>query len=311
MKRVTIQIFSRALFEYDLDEMNELDYIVELNQDVTSVLTRKAFSIFLVNPFIYRFTSLATEETNMLKKIIDFEDRLLKRKTDESIKSLKSKLLNQELDDKKSNLTLIEILLKNFKNKIKDKTIQWSGFDMAEIQSHLAVFIIAGKLLSLNLANVQIINSKILSLLKGFDTVSVTLTFLIYHLAKYQEYQEQIYQEIESFCANDSNHEFTLDEIKSCALLNAFINESMRIQPIAPVISRFPTKDIKLDDKYTVPKHVDMVIFIAQILKDPDYFPEPDKFKPERFLGDQSDNLFTNIPFSAGPRNCVAKKFEQ
>ena len=154
MKRVTIQIFSRALFEYDLDEMNELDYIVELNQDVTSVLTRKAFSIFLVNPFIYRFTSLATEETNMLKKIIDFEDRLLKRKTDESIKSLKSKLLNQELDDKKSNLTLIEILLKNFKNKIKDKTIQWSGFDMAEIQSHLAVFIIAGKLLSLNLANV-------------------------------------------------------------------------------------------------------------------------------------------------------------
>ena len=145
--------------------------------------------------------------------------------------------------------------------------------------------------------------------MKGFDTVSVALTFLIYHLAKYPEYQEKIFKEIELVSGNNPNHEFTLDEIRSCALLNAFINESMRIQPIAPVVSRLATKDIKLDDKYTVPAHTDVVIFIGKVLKDPDYFPEPEEFKPERFLGDQSENLFTNIPFSAGPRNCVGKKF--
>lgn len=50
--------------------------------------------------------------------------------------------------------------------------------------------------------------------------------------------------------------------MRQCSQLEAFINESLRIQPVVPLISRYPTKDIKLDDNYTVLAGTDIVIFI-------------------------------------------------
>lgn len=146
MQKITIQIFCKILFEYDLVEYKELDDIVSLSKNVTDILTRKAFSIFLISPFLYRFTSLATEETEVLKKLMNFKNRMLKEKTDSSKESLKSKIdsTSQNLDDKSSTLTLIEILLKNFKNTMNEKTKIWSGFDMEEIRAQLDTFIIAG-----------------------------------------------------------------------------------------------------------------------------------------------------------------------
>lgn len=45
--------------------------------------------------------------------------------------------------------------------------------------------------------------------------------------------------------------------------------------------------------------------------RDPDYFPDPDSFIPERFSAQNSDKIhpFAFTPFSAGPRNCIGQKF--
>lgn len=49
---------------------------------------------------------------------------------------------------------------------------------------------------------------------------------------------------------------------------------------------------------------------LAAIHRDPEYFPEPDKFNPERFLPANKESIrpFTYIPFGAGPRTCVGKR---
>lgn len=46
-------------------------------------------------------------------------------------------------------------------------------------------------------------------------------------------------------------------------------------------------------------------------MRDPDYFIDPDVFKPERFSADSAEkiNPFAYVPFSAGPRNCIGQKF--
>ena len=217
-----------------------------------------------------------------------FKNRMLNAKNDQLQNGVKSKLESktEHLHGRASSLTLIEILLQNFKNKLNESRKQWSGFDMVEIRAQLDTFIIA-----------------------VIDTQSTALTYLLYHLAKYPNHQEQIYQEISQLIGNDLKHELTLNETKQFKLLDAFINESMRIKPVIPLISRNPSKDFKLDDKYIIPAGTDIVILIAKILNDPDYFPEPHVFKPERFLGEnQTDNLWINIPFSGGVRNCVAKR---
>ena len=276
MQKFTLLAMCKILFEYDIDE--NIEETFKLPSLATDILARKGTSIFMLSPTLYRFTSLAAEESKTFKDMMCFKNKMLNAKIDSSRQSLKSKLdsQNDELDGKSSNLTLIEILLKNFnKNTIKEKTAEWRGFDMDEIRVHLDIFIVA-----------------------GVDTLSSGLFFLLYNLAKYPNYQQQIYEEIQQVFGDDIKRELKVEEVKQLVFLDAFINESLRIQPILPLVGRRFTKDVKLDEKYTIPANTDVYIFIEKLLLDPDYFPDPLVFRPERFLEDQKDNLYAFIPFS-------------
>ena len=60
-----------------------------------------------------------------------------------------------------------------------------------------------------------------------------------------------------------------------------------------------------------LPANTNVSLNLFMVLRDPDYFPNADEFKPERFAtdSDQKINPFAYTPFSAGPRNCIGQKF--
>ncbi|KAK9506236.1 hypothetical protein O3M35_008207 [Rhynocoris fuscipes] len=63
-------------------------------------------------------------------------------------------------------------------------------------------------------------------------------------------------------------------------------------------------------DKFLIPSGTTAVIVAYQLHRDPDVFPQPEKFIPERFLErDSTKNPYSYVPFSAGPRNCIGQKF--
>lgn len=85
------------------------------------------------------------------------------------------------------------------------------------------------------------------------------------------------------------------------------ILESVRKYPTLPFLNRFSTKEYLIENLgLTVPNGIPIVISLLGLMRDPDYFPEPDNFMPERF---SSENPMYNpdafIPFGDGPRACI------
>ncbi|KAK4878167.1 hypothetical protein RN001_010673 [Aquatica leii] len=113
---------------------------------------------------------------------------------------------------------------------------------------------------------------------------------------------------------------FTTDVIGSCAFglnCNSFddpnmLDEVMRKYPPLPILSRVCTIDYKVPNiDLVLKKGTRVTIPLLGIQNDPEYFPEPEKFNPERFASKNKEliNQFCYMPFGEGPRVCIGLRF--
>jgi len=75
---------------------------------------------------------------------------------------------------------------------------------------------------------------------------------------------------------------------------------------------RVCTKDFRIpNSNVLIPEGSTVIIPVAAIMKDPDYFPDPEKFDPERFIAENKCNFNPNayIPFGQGPKMCPGNSF--
>ena len=144
-------------------------------------------------------------------------------------------------------------------------------------------------------------------LLAGLDTIAMTLGAMIYALATNPEIQEIIHQEIvDEISSDEVNHE----NVSKLAYLEAAICETLRMYPPSNDHVRVCTKDATVQGM-PIRKgvHIHMPTYAAHY--NPDFFPEPNVFRPERFLKDNADDLipYTWRPFGSGLRVCVGQRF--
>ncbi|KAI5634395.1 cytochrome p450 domain-containing protein [Phthorimaea operculella] len=145
----------------------------------------------------------------------------------------------------------------------------------------------------------------------GFETTATTLAFVIYELAYNPECQERLYQEIRDIKEKLDGKEFTNESLDEAVYMKACINEALRKFPPMGWLDRVAAKDYNIDENLTIPAGTPVYINGIAIQMDPDYFPEPDKFIPDRFLPENEKNIqpFTNFPFGEGPRMCIGRRF--
>jgi cytochrome P450 len=92
------------------------------------------------------------------------------------------------------------------------------------------------------------------------------------------------------------------------AYLTATIQETLRIRPVLPnVAPRLVAKPIEIGG-WTYPAGCSLVPNSYLIHHDPEIYPEPDRFQPERFL-DEQPGTYTWIPFGGGRRRCLGASF--
>ncbi|GFU76304.1 cytochrome P450 4c3 [Trichonephila clavipes] len=129
-------------------------------------------------------------------------------------------------------------------------------------------------------------------------------------LGIYPEIQRKVHQEIDDVLGDDEDRQITLDDIKNLKYLDCVLKESRRLWPPTPFIARDLDEDVVIDG-CLIPKGTSCGILIFMLHRDPDVFPNPEKFDPNRFLLENSTGRhpFAYIPFSAGPRNCIGQRF--
>ncbi len=93
--------------------------------------------------------------------------------------------------------------------------------------------------------------------------------------------------------------------------LEQCIKECLRLYPPVHVIGRQTIKEFTVNDKYLIPSNSTVYVPLLCVHRDPQSFPNPEVFDPERFSPQmcKNRNPYSFIPFSAGPRNCIGQKF--
>ncbi|XP_020800177.1 probable cytochrome P450 6a20 [Drosophila serrata] len=147
--------------------------------------------------------------------------------------------------------------------------------------------------------------------LAGFETSSTTMGFALFELACNQDIQDKLRTEIDGVLKKH-NGKLDYDSMRELTYLEKVIDETLRKHPVVAHLVRITTKPyVHSNPKYSIDRDIGVLVPTLGIHHDPEFYPEPEKFIPERFDEDQVKQrpACTFLPFGDGPRNCIGLRF--
>lgn len=145
----------------------------------------------------------------------------------------------------------------------------------------------------------------------GQDTTSSVIAFTTYLLALHPDVQQRLRDEVDA-CFEEHGEEPSIDAVSKLKYLNCVISESLRLYPPAIRVERTACEDCVLGESgLRLRKGTVVTIPVYAMHHDPDNFPDPKKFDPERFSDENVGSIkpYSYLPFGAGPRNCIGMRF--
>ncbi|GAB0201388.1 25-hydroxyvitamin D-1 alpha hydroxylase, mitochondrial-like [Grus japonensis] len=147
-------------------------------------------------------------------------------------------------------------------------------------------------------------------LLAGVDTISSTLSWSLYELARHPGVQAELHRELAAALGTGCGPSVTA--LGRVPLLRAVVKETLRLYPVIPANARVvPDRDIRVGD-YLVPRKTLITLCHYAASRDGRLFPAPDSFRPERWLRrDAAHHPFASLPFGVGKRSCVGRRLAE
>ncbi|KAH7443491.1 hypothetical protein KP509_02G036900 [Ceratopteris richardii] len=145
----------------------------------------------------------------------------------------------------------------------------------------------------------------------GQETSSTCMSWTLMLLAAHPEWQERVREEVRTAC--DAFGFPTSDSLHRLKLLSMVLNESLRLYPPVPIMTRMSNKDVRVG-KTLVPKGTVMMLPIVAFHHDQRYWgPDANEFRPDRFRDGSSKAAQSKstvfLPFSSGPQFCIGQLF--
>ncbi|KAF2897678.1 hypothetical protein ILUMI_08495 [Ignelater luminosus] len=162
-----------------------------------------------------------------------------------------------------------------------------------------------------NISNEEIKEQVDTIMFEGHDTTAAGSSFFLSMMGLHPEIQERVHQELDEIFG-DSDRPATFADTLEMKYLERCLLETLRVYPPVPIVARQLQQDVKLaNGDYTLPAGCTVIIGTYKIHRRADIYPNPDKFDPDNFLPERTVNrhYYAFIPFSAGPRSCVGRKY--
>ncbi|XP_071101640.1 cytochrome P450 3A24-like [Haliotis cracherodii] len=150
----------------------------------------------------------------------------------------------------------------------------------------------------------EVVGQAFVFFLAGYGTTANTLQYLAHVLATHPDIQQKLSEEIDSVLG-DKDPDY--DSIHELVYMDLVVTETLRLYPIVPDITRYVSETTTIKG-WTFPKGVYIDIPVVKLHRNPDIYPEPLKFKPERWEKKSEINPMYYLPFGHGPRHCVGMR---
>ncbi len=155
----------------------------------------------------------------------------------------------------------------------------------------------------------EIVDHMIFLWMAAHDTVTSSVTTLVYELGKSPEWQEKLRGEIKALGLNSDSLPY--EKINDLVLTEYAFKESLRKNPPVPATPRMTVRDVEFMG-HTLPKGTIVGVSAVASHRDPDVWDDPDKFDPMRFSpegGAKTRHRFAWIPFGGGAHMCLGLHF--
>jgi cytochrome P450 len=157
------------------------------------------------------------------------------------------------------------------------------------------------------MSDLQLRDEALTIFLAGHETTANALTWTWYLLSQHPEVEARFHSEIDSTLGGRSP---TVEDLPSLPYTRMVLSESMRLYPPAWAIGRRALENFHARE-YEIPKG--SVVLMSQYImqRDPRFFPEPDRFDPERWTPEAQVERpkFSYFPFGGGARVCIGEQF--
>lgn len=254
---------------------------------MSELLMRRLKNPIYYSDSIYSRSQDGAEQTKCLAVMHAFTNGVIADRRRDFLAMTEEERRDQmALRKRRKRLTFLDLLL------VESDTSGQSGLSDADIREEVDTF-----------------------MFEGHDTTAAAMTWCLYLLGRHPEIQAAVHEEIDAIWEQgrlSPEGHLTSECLGQLGLLDRCIKEALRLYPSVPFFGREALEDIALEG-HTVTKGTTVLLLVMQLHRDPEVFPEPEKFIPDRFLAENTRGRspYAYVPFSAGPRNCIGAKFAQ
>ncbi len=152
----------------------------------------------------------------------------------------------------------------------------------------------------------QVRDELVTLLLAGHETTANTLNWAFYLLSQHLDIEAKLHEEVDRVLGH---RRATLGDLDQLVFTKALIEETLRLYPPAWSFAREAVTPIEIGG-YQIPTGWELRVVTYATHHDERWWPEPNGFRPERFLHEDGNRpKYAYIPFGGGPRICVGNQF--